>query len=86
MRRATITIPDDLEEELNAYFATQEPAPSLTRLVQAALRRFFAERRRERALATRELHPARGPLRISVAKPGSGEQEISIEHDRHFVS
>ena len=45
MRRATITIPDDLEAQLNAYLAAQEAPPSLAALVQAALRRYLREQR-----------------------------------------
>ena len=43
MRRATITIPDDLAEKVDAYSERQPAGPSLTALVQAALRRFLAE-------------------------------------------
>lgn len=46
MRRATITLPDDLEAEVEAYLGAQAAPPSLTALVQAALRRFLGERRR----------------------------------------
>lgn len=45
MRRATITLPDDLEAEVESYLAEHEAPPSLTALVQAALRRFLGERR-----------------------------------------
>lgn len=45
MRRATITLPDDLETELESYLATQDAPPSLTALVQAALRRYLEEAR-----------------------------------------
>lgn len=45
MRRATITLPDDLEAEVEEYLAKQEAPPSLTSLIQAALRRFLGERR-----------------------------------------
>lgn len=45
MRRATITLPDDLEAEVEEYLADQEAPPSLTSLIQAALRRFLGERR-----------------------------------------
>jgi len=48
MRRATITLPDDLEAEVDSYLAEQEAPPSLTALVQAALRRFLGERRSQR--------------------------------------
>lgn len=85
MRRATITIPDDLEADLAAFLAAQDPQPSLTRLMQAALRRFLAEKRLERALDQRQAGPARGPLTITPASRGSGESAISIEHDRHLT-
>lgn len=45
MRRATITLSDELEAELEGYLAAQEVPPSLTSLMQAALRSFLAERR-----------------------------------------
>lgn len=48
MRRATITLPDDLEAEVEEYLAKQEAPPSLTSLIQAALRRFLRESRRHR--------------------------------------
>jgi predicted nucleotidyltransferase len=43
MRRATVTIPDDLALQVDAFSSKQPAAPSLTTLVQAALRRFLAE-------------------------------------------
>ncbi len=43
MRRATITLPDDLEADLDAYLASRDAPPSLTSLVQAALRRYLEE-------------------------------------------
>ncbi|MFP3940510.1 MAG: hypothetical protein ACLF0P_09415 [Thermoanaerobaculia bacterium] len=45
MRRATITLSDELEAELEEYLAAQEVPPSLTSLVQAALGSFLSERR-----------------------------------------
>lgn len=48
MRRATITLPDELEIEVETYLAEQEAPPSLNALVQAALRRFLGERRSHR--------------------------------------
>lgn len=88
MRRATITIPDDLEADLDAFMRRQDPAPSLTRLVQSALRRLLAEKQREQALSLRMDHSAptpRGPVRFTVAEHGSGETDVSIDHDRHFA-
>jgi hypothetical protein len=49
MKRATITLTDELEAELEAYRAGQEVPPSLTSLVQVALRSFLAERRSHRS-------------------------------------
>lgn len=45
MKRTTITLSDELEAELESYRAGQEVPPSLTSLVQVALRSFLAERR-----------------------------------------
>jgi hypothetical protein len=44
MKRATITISDQLEPALEAYLKDQEVAPSLTRLLQTALGEFLAAR------------------------------------------
>jgi predicted nucleotidyltransferase len=43
MRRATVTLPDDLARQVDAFASKQPAPPSLTTLVQAALRRFLAE-------------------------------------------
>lgn len=45
MRRATITIPEDLNESIQAYMADQEVKFPLTALVQVALREFLDARR-----------------------------------------
>jgi len=86
MRRATITFPDDLEVDLDAFMARQEAAPSLPRLLQAALRSYLAEKSREQAIADRDPRPARRPLKITVAGQGSGAHDVSIEHDRHLTT
>jgi predicted nucleotidyltransferase len=44
MRRATITIPDDLEADLEAYVADQKVPPSLAAITQTALRQFLRGR------------------------------------------
>lgn len=41
MRRASITIPDELEADLAAYLADQEVEPSLAAITQTALRQFL---------------------------------------------
>jgi metal-responsive CopG/Arc/MetJ family transcriptional regulator len=81
MKRATITLPDDLQAELEAYLAAQDAAPSLTGLVEAALRRYLQEKR----LEARQYQPVAGPLRITPAKRGSGVADTSLEHDRYLT-
>jgi hypothetical protein len=81
MRRATITLPDDLDAELAAYLAGQEAPPSLTSVVQAALRRYLAERR----LAERGYQPAKQPFAITPAQRGSGRSDVSVEHDHYLA-
>ncbi|MGH8923998.1 MAG: nucleotidyltransferase family protein [Acidimicrobiia bacterium] len=41
MRRATVTLPDDLEQKLERFRGTQPARPSLTAIVQAALERYI---------------------------------------------
>jgi hypothetical protein len=81
MRRATITLPDDLESELDAYLASQDAAPSLTSLVEAALRRYLEEKR----LEARPYRPPQGPFRITPADEGSGATDSALEHDRYLT-
>ncbi len=44
MKRATITLNDELERAVDAYLRDQEARPSLTAVVQAALRQYLSER------------------------------------------
>jgi hypothetical protein len=76
MKRATITLSNDIEEALEAYRSDQEIPPALTAVAQAALREYLAERG--------YLHPARS-LRITPANTGSGAVDSSIEHDRYLA-
>jgi Arc/MetJ-type ribon-helix-helix transcriptional regulator len=76
MRRATVTIPDDLDNAVESYVRDQEARPSLTVVVQSALRQFLMQRGYLRASA---------PLRITPAKRGSGLKDVSVEHDRYFA-
>ena len=82
MRRATITIPDDLEAQLNAHLAAQEAPPSLAALVQAALRLYLKEQR----LKERQFRLPQRPLRITPAATGSGVTDVSVEHDRELAT
>jgi hypothetical protein len=69
MKRATITLTDELEAELEAYRAGQEVPPSLTSLVQVALRSFLAERRSHRP----EAGGTAGPSEIAEPVAAYGE-------------
>jgi len=77
MRRATITIGDDIEDTLDAYMRQQEVTPPLTAVVQTALREYLARR-----------GFVSGPrrLRITPAKKGSGVRDASIQHDRYLTA
>jgi hypothetical protein len=76
MRRATITISDDVESGLDTYLRQQDAPPSLTAVVQAALREF---------LARRGLAHGTTKFRITPAKKGSGVRDISKRHDRYLA-
>ena len=76
MKRATITIPDDLEDAVERYCRAHEAAPALTTVVQAALRQYLSDRG--------YLRPS-GPLRITPARKGSGRRDISQSHDRYLA-
>jgi hypothetical protein len=80
MRRATVTIPDDLERELERYLRNRPAPPSLTTLMQAALRSFLREQR----LAERSFEPAGGAFRVTPAAEGSGHDDVSVGHDDHL--
>ena len=77
MKRATVTIPDDLAEAMESYVRAQEAPPALTAVVQAALRQYLTDRGYLRA---------RRPLRIKPARRGSGRRDVSQAHDRYLVS
>ena len=44
MKRATVTIPNDLADAVESYVRDQEARPSLTVVVQLALRQFLTQR------------------------------------------
>lgn len=76
MKRATITMTDDLEAAIAAYQQDQEVPPALTAIAQAALREYLAERG--------YLAPRRA-LRITPADQGSGKSDTSERHDRYLA-
>jgi hypothetical protein len=77
MKRATMTFPDDLAEAVENYQQTQEAPPSLTAVVQTALRQYLGERGFLRVRRT---------LVITPARKGSGRRDISQEHDLYLAS
>jgi Arc/MetJ-type ribon-helix-helix transcriptional regulator len=79
MKRATITIPDELEAKLEEYVRRQEVPPALTAVVQTALREFLE--RRERGSGEREFRP----FRITPAEKGSGLSDVSVNHDKYLA-
>lgn len=85
MKRATITIPDDLEAELEAYLGEREDGLDLDALVERALRSYLA---RQDRWGGREVHlPRRRPFWITPLeeRDAQGEPDVSINHDRYFA-
>jgi hypothetical protein len=77
MKRATVTIPDDIAPALAAYVADQRPRPALTAVVHAALAAFLAERG--------YLAGTTGRLKLTPARRGSGTHSTSVDHDAVFA-
>lgn len=74
--RPTISIPPDLEAALRAYQRNAEPAPpTLSGIVEAALREFLGQRG--------FLELGRG-LRLTPAPRGSGLSDVSTDRDRYL--
>ena len=75
MKRATVTLPDDLAQAVDEYVRSQEAPPALTTVVQAALREYLRERGFLRAYR---------PLKIR-AVGNSGRRDVSERHDEYFA-
>ena len=71
-----MTFPDDLAKAVEHYLESQEAPPTLTTVVQAALREYLGERG---FLRTRK------PLKIRTAKRGSGRSDVSENHDLYLA-
>lgn len=82
MKRATITLTDDLERELNEYLSEQDAPPTLTTLVQAALKDYIRQRR----LKERGFEPAQGSFWMEPLEEidDQGEPDVSLNHDFYF--
>ena len=77
MKRETITLNDEFERAVDAYLRDQEARPSLTAVVQAALRKNLSERANVRRAKR---------LRITPAPRGSGRKDVSERHDRYLAT
>jgi hypothetical protein len=75
MKRATMTLPDDLAEAVDDYVRTQEAPPALTAVMQAALREFLRKRGFLRTYR---------PLTIKP-KGNSGRSDVSQNHDLYLT-
>lgn len=78
MKRLTVSVSGELEESLENYLQDQEVAPSLTALLQAALREYLAERG--------YLMRRASAFKITPASEGSGLTDISQSHDQYFTT
>lgn len=77
MKRATITLPDDLEQALERFVDEQAVPVQLTAVVQVAVREYLGER---------GYLPSTSALRIRPAKCGSGQDDVSVSHDQYLSS
>lgn len=67
---------DDIEAALEAYRQDRDVPPSLTAIAAAALREFLSQRGYLSVDRT---------LQIQPSPRGSGETEVSVQHDRYFA-
>jgi hypothetical protein len=77
MKRATVTIPDDLAKAVESYVRAQDAPPPLRAVVQATLRQYLTER---------GYLQAGRPLRINPASCGSDRSDVSQAHDRYLAT
>ena len=77
MKRATVSIPDDVAIALKAYLEDEQPTPPLTAVIHDALADFLADR------GYLPGKPRR--LKLTVARGGSGTSTTSIDHDAAFA-
>jgi metal-responsive CopG/Arc/MetJ family transcriptional regulator len=75
MKRATMTLPDELAKAVEDYRLAQENPPSLTKVVQAALREY---------LTGRGFIQSYRPLKLTVLGR-SGRTDVSQNHDLYLA-
>lgn len=78
MKRATVTLPDELEKAIETYRHAQDVPPALTSIAQAALREYLERRG---FLSDRPFRP----FSITQAEEDSGASDVSENHDKYFA-
>lgn len=71
MKRFTVTLEDELEKALEEYLSPQKPAPSLTALVQDALREYLLQAKLRQVQYR--------PQTLAASRRGPGERFIRCE-------
>ncbi|ADH62222.1 hypothetical protein Mesil_0280 [Allomeiothermus silvanus DSM 9946] len=79
MKRFTVTLNDELEQALEEYLSTQKPAPSLTALVQGALREYLLQAKLRKYQYHSPLRRTRKLLVLEVDL--GGPDDLSLRHD-----
>lgn len=78
MKRATITIPDDLDSRIKEYTQGREDDTSLSAVVQAALEEYLDSHERSSARWLLDFTPIE-------EKDDAGEPDVSINHDKYLA-
>ena len=78
MKEMAITLPDDLEEALEAYRRERDLPPTPATVVQVLVCEYLTSHGYLVSLPTR-------PLDIPVLDGGSGLADFSADHDRYFA-
>lgn len=80
MKRAMITIPDELRDALEQYARRQEEPPELSSVVQMALREFL-----ERREGLEERESLIAGFTILEERDDLGESDVSVNHDKYLA-
>jgi hypothetical protein len=75
MKRATMTLPDDLAQAVEEYVKAQEAPPALTTVMQAALREYLRQRGFLGVYKPLKLRPL----------GNSGRSDVSTNHDLYLT-
>jgi hypothetical protein len=81
VKRATVTIPDDLAAAVQGYVQSQKTPPPLTTVIRTALRQYVTGQDSTGSISSR----SGAPLQIRTARRGSGLRDVSQEPDRELA-